>query len=95
VGCTRQRLRRELLHGLGADVAPVGDRPFIVLLDRDGADEANDRRGIQRPHWISTTSGDSRRMTPAGESHDAVIRSPDAYGSRTSPVRVLSVGAAS
>ena len=35
-----------LLHRLRTEVAAFRDRPFVVLLEEDGADQTDDRGGI-------------------------------------------------
>lgn len=42
----RQRRRRELLHRLRTEVAALGHRPFVVLLEQNRPDEPND--GLRR-----------------------------------------------
>ena len=45
--CRRGQRLRELPHRLGADVAPVRHRPFVVLLHQDRPDQAQPRRRIR------------------------------------------------
>ena len=37
----------DAFHRLDAEVASLGDRPFIVLLDQNGADQANRGAGVR------------------------------------------------